>query len=1127
MGNHKRRKNGLGERMLAVFLALAMVFTLLPMDGLQVRAKAEGTEPEFTLSEFHLTDSNWTTDSTTGYVTGIDRNPSVSMAWTMTGLEDPGENAWYDAELYVSPNNLSTVKSNLSNLASMNSWPADSPKRTHISGLGNNYWQTSITRNQMKNTGGEFTHMLQGNFMNLSNACIQDGDTCTWQLVIYKRTKTEDEPISEEVFATEMAQTTVDWSVGLPYMNEKHMEIAYQWPGMDNLSPDGNISYEAQIYVWPQDGLEDPYNFPYGWGNTVRWSEEVDFNVLMGHGAWSDCLLEKNGTSAWFCNDGTFGEGESLTPAAGSIYTTGLIINKIDRSSGTTKVTEYRRSPAVEFTVSSGTDEGSGMGPGETSQGGTETENNISTSVSDMVTEYLERPVNLTFTGKAVADGTLAWTCSTTDQYNSSGNDMGLPLGLEFQASGNTASITGTPTLNTRAPMTVTITLTETAGSTVIKSTKTFTLNVNKLKPKITSPTKLSVMLGEPFSITLTGTPGYEEDSLSWEYEGSLPDGVSFDKATGTLSGTITTAGKYSFNLALLENTSAGVTRSSVSATFTITATVAEHSNEKPVVDNVKYDTSDNSITLDFTTKDTATGYFDVFMITENKPEYDPADTTPATFSKPGVSGSWYLYARASLDYGTDGVTFDRATGEGRLKMALDASTLTQGIKNLPTAGEVYYFVLQTEGIPEGGQPGQGSAYSSNAYLKVPLADPQNVYVSIGTYQDDDNIPFDVNMDPSNPSLEEFSGGKWVVAVVMMDKDEDLIYQVTPMKEDLSKVATGNSGYVTYAKDKYDRNNWQWCDHNGNVLNPDNPWSGYNPASIDSSMGTIPVSVYQFPGTTADFEEGMKGFYDGEDLIIGIQAISKEDPSISSNLVTVRVPLNKESKNITFRPSDLNEEDDPVTPDPVITQPSVQYTAKTIYSTDTSDFTLTKSDGSFTFDSIQCDGETLTLNTDYTKAEKAVTLKQSWLSTLSVGEHTVIFHYTASEGIEAEARDPQLKLTLVEKVSPVVSVAGHEKADITSHCNITWYTNSSRTTKATLPVIAGTKLYYTVTPGDDLKIGGVQYYKEARGEVTLNEEGQEVKVKLPMQGSVTLEPVLKGGTKLKKTDQAGYTVSWS
>ncbi|MCR5282857.1 MAG: hypothetical protein K6E18_05760, partial [Lachnospiraceae bacterium] len=527
------KRAGIRKRMLAMILALAMVFTMLPTGDLQLTVKAEEAEPEFTLSEFHLTDSNWTTDSTTGYVTGIDRNPSVSMAWTMTGLEDPGENAWYDAQLYVSPTTLSRVQSSLNNLASMNNWPADSPKRTHISSLGNNYWETSITKNQMKYTGGEFTKMLQGNFMDLSNACIQGGDTCTWQLVIYKRTKTDDEPISEEVFATEMAETTVDWSVGLPYMNEKHMEIAYQWPGMDDLSPAGNISYEAQIYVWPQDGLEDPYNFPYGWVNTVRWSEEVDFNVLMGHGAWSDCMLEKNGTSAWFCNDGTFGEGESLTPAAGSTYTTGLIIHKIDRSSGTTKVTEFRRSPAVEFTVSSGTDEGSGMGPGETSQGTSETGNNISTTVASTVTEYLERPVNLTFTGKAAAGGTLAWTCSTTDQYNSSGNDMGLPLGLEFISNGNSASITGTPTLNTRAPMTVTVTLTETVGSTIIKSTKTFTLNVDVLKPKITSATKFSVMVGEPFTISFTGTPGYEENSLSWEYEGSLPNGVSFDKATG------------------------------------------------------------------------------------------------------------------------------------------------------------------------------------------------------------------------------------------------------------------------------------------------------------------------------------------------------------------------------------------------------------------------------------------------------------------------------------------------------------------------------------------------------------------------------------------------------------------
>ncbi|MBR4758681.1 MAG: putative Ig domain-containing protein, partial [Lachnospiraceae bacterium] len=1124
-----KKRTGI-RRMIAVMLAFMLAFSVLPVDAFMVEALAE--EPTFTLGEIHLTDSNWTTDSGTGYVQEIDRDPSVSISWTTSGLEALSGSSYYEAELFVVPSKLSTVQSSLNNLASMNSWPADSPKRTHISGLGNNYWQSSISKRLVKNSGGSFTGMLHGNFVDPTNACIQAEDVCTWQLILYKCDRKDEETIERtEVLATDMAEKAVDWSVGLPYMNEKHMEIAYQWPSQDALEQADKISYEGQIFVWPQDGIEDPYSFPYGWVNTVRWSDEVDFNVLMSNGAWSDCLLEKNGISAWFCNDETFGEGESLTPAAGSTYTTGLIINKIDRTSGTPVVTEYRRSPAVEFIVSEGTDEGSGTEPGKSSLGepDTETGNNISTSVGSTVTEYLERPVNLSFTGTAQNSGTLSWSIYTTDQFNSSGENMGLPLGLSFTANGSTASITGTPTLNTRAPRTVTITLTETAGSTVVKSTKTFTLNVDVLKPKITSPTKLSVMVGTPFTATLSGTPGYEENSLSWEYEGTLPAGVTLDKENGTLSGTIQTAGKYSFTLALLENTSAGVTRSSVSATYTITATVAGHSDEKPVVENVRYDTTDNSITMDFSTDDTATGYFRVYMITENKPEYDPEDTEPATFSKPGVSGSWYLYATATISDGTGGVTFDRETGKGRIKMTLDESTLSQGIKNLPAAGELYYFVLQTEGIPQSGQTGLGSAYSSNKYLKVPLPDPQDIYVSLGTYQDDER-EFNVNIDPDNPVLEEFTGGKWAVATVRMTKDTNLIYHVVPLKEDLSKVASGTSGYVVYGKDKYNRENWQWCNYEGEVLNPDNPWIGYNSASIDASMGTIPVSVYQFPGTTASFEDGMKGFYDGEDLIIGIQAISKEDPTIASNLVTVRVPLEEASFYKTFRPSDLDDEeqdpDDPPTPTPtptpVVTQPRLTQTSKTVNTANLSDLTINKYDGSFTFDSIVCGDNTLVKGTDYTVTKTSVVLKKAYLEGLAGGSYVFNFHYTGTAGENNRTPvDPSYVLTIVQLASPVLTVRGSDGNALTQGTDFGVKWMNRGTTLTNLNVEKGTKLDYVITPKDTLKVDGVQYYQETTGRVTINEPGQVVDVNLAQRGTVTIIP--KVGEKVLT---GGFTVNW-
>ena len=97
MGNHRKRKNGLGERMLAAFLALAMVFTMLPMDGLQVRAKAEEAEPEFVLKAFHMTNNY------VGSETHFNQAPSASIDWEFKNLPEPDGTFSYDLYIYVSP----------------------------------------------------------------------------------------------------------------------------------------------------------------------------------------------------------------------------------------------------------------------------------------------------------------------------------------------------------------------------------------------------------------------------------------------------------------------------------------------------------------------------------------------------------------------------------------------------------------------------------------------------------------------------------------------------------------------------------------------------------------------------------------------------------------------------------------------------------------------------------------------------------------------------------------------------------------------------------------------------------------------------------------------------------------
>ncbi len=958
-----------GKRVMAVMLAFIMMLNpvpVLPGNLMEVQA----AEPEFTLSEFHMTDSDWATESGTGNVTEINRQPSVSMKWTTTGLSEPAENQWYDAELFVAPYSKSTVQSSLNALAELNSWPMDDPRRSRIEGQGNNYWQASVSKTCMSTTSGNFTNVMGGNFASLRDAAIQVGDTCTWQLLIYKRTKVNDENTeSEVVLQTDMTETTVDWGAGLPYMNEDHMEIAFQFGQDDYLAPTSNVSYEAEIFVWPQDGIADPYEFSYGWVNTVRWSETTDFNVLMQHGAWSDCLLKKDGVSAWFCNDeemqNRLGEGNSLTPQPGATYTTGVLIHKIDRSSGSMVVTEYRRSPAVEFTVTAGTGGGSGMGPGENSmpKTGTSRWKAVMMPLIDNVS-ILEYPTGNT--GEIKMGVTFHFP--------------NLPDGLKIE---------DVPNFN---GMSVDIRGTHTSGETK----------------------KTGLLRPEEARVTSNPSSGIEAISDYWEWA-YLSDGKCYTIKTIDLIA----EGSLNYDDSTGESWASGVCAGD---------TVAVCMNANGII------------------RDEGGNYAG---------SYATPDSTAAKF------------------------------------------TVSDSIKD------------------QSFTPGGSSSFQ---------IDPESVYVSMGTYQDDAR-EFNVNIDPDNPSLQEFTGGKWAVAVVQMDKDPDLLYHIFPMKESMLKVATGTPGYVTYAKDQYNRTNWQWCNSKGEILNPANPWFGYN-TSIDSSTGQIPVSVYQFLTSAASPEEEMKGFYGDEDLIVGIQAYVKSNSNCYSNLITVRVPLNESSKTKTFRPTDVDQPDDPG-PTPVeVTQPSIGYSTRTMKSNELSDLVVSKADGSFTFDSLKCGDATLTKNTDYTFSKGSVTIKKAYLTGLGAGEHTFIFHYTGTAGEEQTAPiDPTLRLTIIQMCTATLTVKGKDGSTLSENqYSVVWKNKANgRIVDTPISVTPGTTLTYTITPAASLKVDGVQYYKETTGEVTFKKDQPDVplEVSLGQQGTFTLSPK-DAGTPLDD----GYTVTW-
>ena len=107
-----------------------------------------------------------------------------------------------------------------------------------------------------------------------------------------------------------------------------------------------------------------------------------------------------------------------------------------------------------------------------------------------------------------------------------------LPSGVTFTPGTTTGTISGTPAAGTGG--TYTLTITASNGGLTANGTQTFTLTVNEA-PAITSANAATFNEGAAgtFSVTATGFPAPTR-SMS----GALPAGVTFNAATGVLSGT-------------------------------------------------------------------------------------------------------------------------------------------------------------------------------------------------------------------------------------------------------------------------------------------------------------------------------------------------------------------------------------------------------------------------------------------------------------------------------------------------------------------------------------------------------------------------------------------------------------
>ncbi len=107
----------------------------------------------------------------------------------------------------------------------------------------------------------------------------------------------------------------------------------------------------------------------------------------------------------------------------------------------------------------------------------------------------------------------------------------GLPPGLSFDPV--TGQISGTPT----SEGSFKVSLTVTDGNLTTTATLELTFTSDTTIPVIVSPSQTALVSGQPFSYTIVAPSSDSGDPVTFALVGTLPSGLSFHQATGTISG--------------------------------------------------------------------------------------------------------------------------------------------------------------------------------------------------------------------------------------------------------------------------------------------------------------------------------------------------------------------------------------------------------------------------------------------------------------------------------------------------------------------------------------------------------------------------------------------------------------
>jgi hypothetical protein len=157
----------------------------------------------------------------------------------------------------------------------------------------------------------------------------------------------------------------------------------------------------------------------------------------------------------------------------------------------------------------------------------------------------------------------------------------GLPPGLS--ADPETGRISGTPASDGSFGLTLTVT----DGPNVTTSTLQLTFISDLTVPVITSSRETSLPTGHFFTYTIVAPGSDPSDSTTYSFIGVLPNGLSFDAATGTISGTYNVhaqnGGALLGNVQLVSSNSSGTATSPLSFFQTVPATAVNISTRLAV----------------------------------------------------------------------------------------------------------------------------------------------------------------------------------------------------------------------------------------------------------------------------------------------------------------------------------------------------------------------------------------------------------------------------------------------------------------------------------------------------------------------------------------------------------------